>query len=162
MSIIERDKHSGHTTTGHEWNGIKELNTPVPRLVILCLIGTFIFSIGYWYLMPSWPLVDRFFPGQLGVDERAMLADKIAHADTLKKELWTDRFENTDFDDILYDDELMAKVQASGARLFDDNCAMCHGRNGTGNLNYPSLIDEAWLRTVQIFCSVKQSYRITF
>ena len=145
MSIIERDKHSGHTTTGHEWDGIKELNTPVPKLVILCLIGAFLFSVGYWYLMPSWPLVDRFLPGKLGIDERAALTDEIARAEVLKKDLWTDKLESTDFGDIVYDDQLMAKVQTSGARLFEDNCAMCHGRNGIGNLNYPSLADEVWL-----------------
>ncbi|MFK7992503.1 MAG: cytochrome-c oxidase, cbb3-type subunit III [Granulosicoccus sp.] len=145
MSLIERDKHSGYKTTGHEWNGIKELNTPVPRLVILCLVGTILFSVGYWYLMPSWPLVDRFFPGKLDVNERAELINKIAEAKTLKHESWIDQLEETEFEEIIYDQRLMSKVNISGARLFDDNCAMCHGREGVGNLNYPSLADESWL-----------------
>lgn len=143
--MIERDNHSGYKTTGHEWNGIKELNTPVPRLVILFLIGTFLFSVVYWFLMPSFPLVDRYLPGKLGVNERVALAEKITQADVQKKSSWTDRLETTDFDDIVYDDDLMAKVNFSGARLFEDNCSMCHGRDGVGNLNYPSLADQAWL-----------------
>ena len=145
MSLIERDKHSGYKTTGHEWNGIKELNTPVPRLVILFLIATFLFSVGYWYFMPSFPLVERYLPGKLGVDERQSLSEQITEAETLKKTSWTDRLEQTEFADILYDDELMAKVSTSGARLFEDNCAMCHGHLGVGNLNYPRLSDKSWL-----------------
>lgn len=144
MSLIERDKQSGYLTTGHEWNGIKELNTPVPRIVILCFIGTFLFSVGYWYMMPSWPLGDRFYPGKLGIDQRTTVTDKMAEADALKQE-WINRLESADYRDIPYDDELMNLVDVSGARLFDDNCAVCHGRQGTGNLNYPSLADDSWL-----------------
>ena len=53
--LIERDKVSGQTTTGHEWNGIKELNTPVPRLLWAFLITATIFSVTWTVLMPSWP-----------------------------------------------------------------------------------------------------------
>ena len=56
MAVNERDPHTGYLTTGHEWNGITELNTPVPRLVYVFLIGAVLFSIGYWVLMPAWPL----------------------------------------------------------------------------------------------------------
>jgi len=55
MAVEERDPHSGYLTTGHEWNGIKELNTPVPRLVYICLFVTALFSLGYWILMPAFP-----------------------------------------------------------------------------------------------------------
>ena len=30
MAVDERDPYTGYMTTGHEWNGIKELNSPVP------------------------------------------------------------------------------------------------------------------------------------
>ena len=56
MEVNERDPVTGRETTGHEWNGIKELNTPVPRIVYFFLITTALFSIGYWILMPAWPL----------------------------------------------------------------------------------------------------------
>jgi len=39
MAVEERDPHTGYMTTGHEWNGIKELNTPVPRPVYGFLIA---------------------------------------------------------------------------------------------------------------------------
>ncbi|MGB3811531.1 MAG: cbb3-type cytochrome c oxidase N-terminal domain-containing protein, partial [Parvibaculum sp.] len=56
MSIGERDRHTGQMTTGHEWNGIKELNTPVPWAVYFFLLLTFGFSLIYWLLLPAWPL----------------------------------------------------------------------------------------------------------
>ena len=56
MAVDERDPHTGYMTTGHEWNGIKELNTPVPRSVYFFLTLAFLFSVGYWILMPAWPV----------------------------------------------------------------------------------------------------------
>ena len=56
MAVDERDPHTGYMTTGHEWNGIKELNTPVPRPVYFFLIVTALFSVVYCVLMPAWPL----------------------------------------------------------------------------------------------------------
>ena len=52
MAVSERDPHTGYLTTGHEWNGIKELNTPVPRVVYFFLIVTATFSLVYWLLFP--------------------------------------------------------------------------------------------------------------
>ena len=52
----DRDSYTGYLTTGHEWNGIKELNTPVPRPVYFFLAIAVLFSVGYWVLMPAWPL----------------------------------------------------------------------------------------------------------
>ncbi len=144
MSLIERDNHSGYTTTGHEWNGIKELNTPIPRIVLICLAGTFLFAVTYWYLMPSWPLGDRFYPGKLGIDQRTTLAEQTREADKLQRS-WIQSVEAADFEAIYFDNALMAAVNDSGARLFEDNCSMCHGRLGVGNLSYPSLADESWL-----------------
>lgn len=144
MSLIERDKHSGYTTTGHEWNGIKELNTPIPKIILLCLLGTFLFSLGYWYLMPSWPLGDRFYPGKLGIDRDTALAAQTKEADKLQQD-WIASIEDADFQDFLFDRALIDAVNDSGARLFEDNCSMCHGRLGIGNLSYPSLADETWL-----------------
>ena len=69
MAIDERDPHTGHKTTGHEWNGIKELNTPVPKPVWFFLIVTALFAIGYWVLMPAWPTGASYTKGLLGVSD---------------------------------------------------------------------------------------------
>lgn len=144
MAVSERDKYTGHLTTGHEWNGIKELNTGIPKIVIVCLVCTFLFAVTYWYLMPSWPLGNTYYPGKLGIDQQTTLENKVAEAREEKLPL-IKAIEETDFEDILYDERLMAQVKATGARLFGDNCSMCHGRNGIGNRYFPSLADDHWL-----------------
>ena len=144
MSLIERDRHSGYTTTGHEWNGIKELNTPIPKIVLICLAATFLFALGYWYLMPSWPLYNRFYPGMLGIDQAGTLARQRAVAEE-RQQSWVASINEADFQDFSFDPALMRAVTDSGARLFEDNCSMCHGVLGAGNLTYPSLSDEHWL-----------------
>ncbi len=65
MAVEERDPQTGYLTTGHEWNGIKELNTPVPRPVYFFLILTAVFSLGYWILMPAWPIGVKYTKGLL-------------------------------------------------------------------------------------------------
>jgi cytochrome c oxidase cbb3-type subunit 3 len=70
MAVDERDPYTGYMTTGHEWNGIKELNSPVPRPVYFFLIVTALFSVIYWALMPAWPLGVTYTKGLLGIDQR--------------------------------------------------------------------------------------------
>src|SRR3546814_4942872 len=48
MAVTERDPYSGHMTTGHEWNGIKELNRPVPRMYWWFLSATVLFAVVWW------------------------------------------------------------------------------------------------------------------
>ena len=73
MAVEERDPHTGYMTTGHEWNGIKELNTPVPRAVYFFLIVTALFAVVYWVLMPAWPLGLTYTKGLLGIDQRTIV-----------------------------------------------------------------------------------------
>src|SRR5215471_19678260 len=75
-----RDSHTGYLTTGHEWNGITELNTPVPRVVYFFLTIAFLFSVGYWILMPAWPLGVTYTKGLLGVDQRNVVATSLKEA----------------------------------------------------------------------------------
>jgi cytochrome c oxidase cbb3-type subunit 3 len=74
MSVEERDPYTGHMTTGHVWNGIKELNTRVPRPVYFFLALTFSVAVVYWILMPAWPLGATYTKGLLGVDPRTTVA----------------------------------------------------------------------------------------
>jgi cytochrome c oxidase cbb3-type subunit III len=50
-------------TTGHEWDGIKELNTPLPRWWLWIFYATIIWSVGYWIVYPAWPLVTSHTTG---------------------------------------------------------------------------------------------------
>ena len=144
MSVGERDPQSGHMTTGHEWDGIKELNTPVPRAVYIFLTIFFLFALVYWLLMPAWPTGYSYTKGLLGKDERQVVTEKVERA-AVQRSGWTRRVARQDFAAILADGELMARVREDGQRLFGDNCAACHGVDATGGPGFPNLVDRDWL-----------------
>lgn len=154
----EFDPVSGRSTTGHEWNGITELDTPVPKTVWFFLITTFLFSVGYWLFMPAWPLGATYTKGLLGDDERANLAVAVkAAAD--ERGAWTRAVAEREPAAVMADRDLMAKVRESGKTLFGDNCAMCHGREATGGPGFPSLVrgtplwgdtPEAFAETIRV------------
>lgn len=144
MAVNERDPHTGYLTTGHEWNGITELNTPVPRPVYAFLIGTVIFSIGYWVLMPAWPLGVSYTKGLLGIDQRATVSETLKQA-ALDRETWTKKIEAEDYAAIQADPALMTIVRQAGHTLFGDNCAACHGSNAKGGKGFPNLTTSSWL-----------------
>lgn len=144
MSVEERDAHTGYLTTGHEWNGIKELNTPVPRPVYFFLILAFLFAVGYWILMPTWPIGTSYTKGLLGFDQRVFVTEDVKQA-AAERAAWTDRIEKESFADIQKDPQLMQDVRETGKTLFGDNCAACHGRQATGGKGFPNLTTNSWL-----------------
>lgn len=144
MGVNERDPHTGHRTTGHEWNGIIELNTAVPKAGWYFLLATALFSVIYWVLMPAWPLGSTYTKGLLGADVRKNVEVGLRKA-ALDRATWTDRINNESFDAIRADNDLMRYVRDTGRTLFRDNCAVCHGTKATGGPGFPSLVDNAWL-----------------
>ncbi|BEV46466.1 cytochrome-c oxidase, cbb3-type subunit III [Afipia carboxidovorans] len=139
-----RDPHTGHQTTGHEWNGIIELNTPVPRVIYFFLAITVIFAVGYWILMPTWPIGTTYTKGLLGDDVRADVTESLKQA-ALQRAPWTSQIESKSFAEIEKDPALMNVVRETGRTLFGDNCAACHGREAKGNKGYPNLTTQSWL-----------------
>lgn len=144
MAEVDRDSFSGRETTGHEWNGIKELDTPVPRGVLMFLIVTHLWAIGWWFLVPSWPLGTTYTRGLLGVDQRTTVEESVVEGQR-ERASWTTRLETEPYDVILADEGLMQIVRRTGRQLFGDNCAACHGRDGRGGANFPDLTDNDWL-----------------
>lgn len=144
MDIGERDPITGRTTTGHEWNGIEELNTPVPRVVLFFLTVTTLFAIGYWIAMPAWPLWSTYTKGILGNDQREIVAKQVADAHQARAP-WTDKIATMEFAAIQGDPDLMKRVQLAGRTLFEDNCAACHGVKATGGPGFPNLSAKSWL-----------------
>lgn len=144
MAVTERDPHTGYLTTGHEWNGIKELNTPVPRPVYFFLIVTALFSVGYWVLMPAWPFGWSYTKGLLGIDQRTTVTESLKQA-ALDRATWTKRIETEDYAAIQADPALMTIVRQTGHTLFGDNCAACHGFNAKGGKGFPNLTTASWL-----------------
>ena len=51
------DAATGTETVGHEWDGIEELDTPMPRWWLIAFYITIVWGVIYVVLYPAWPLV---------------------------------------------------------------------------------------------------------
>ncbi len=141
------DETTGVETTGHEWDGIKELNNPLPRWWLYIWYGTIAFSIAYMIAMPALPAL----PG-LGTNTRGVLgaSDRVAVAEQVDK-MRADRMAagtallSASLEEIETDRSLQQFAMAAGESAFGDNCATCHGAGGRGAIGYPTLADDVWL-----------------
>jgi cytochrome c oxidase cbb3-type subunit 3 len=140
----EVDPVTGYDTTGHDWNGIRELNTPFPRIVLLFLLATFLYSVIAWILLPAWPTGRDYTRGLLGLDQ-GQVAVKGFEALGSQRQGWLARFDRPDFAALAADPALLSAAMPAAARLFADNCAACHGPGGTGGPGFPVLADHSWL-----------------
>ena len=144
MSEPERDDHTGVETTGHEWDGIKELDNPLPRWWLWVWYASIVFSIVYWVPMPAWPGITGYTRGVLGHSDRANVA---ADLQALKDQRAAREGQllNASLEQIEADPDLQAHALAVGQSVFGDNCASCHGVGGAGAKGYPNLRDDVWL-----------------
>ncbi|MBS0409966.1 MAG: cytochrome-c oxidase, cbb3-type subunit III [Proteobacteria bacterium] len=140
----ETDAHSGMETTGHEWDGIKELDTPLPRWWLWIFYASIAFAVVYWILMPSWPGITGYAPGILHKSDRAQVVTDLA-ALKAQRSAQASRLATADLATIEKDPQLQAYALAVGQSIFGDNCATCHGTGGTGAKGYPNLRDDVWL-----------------
>jgi cytochrome c oxidase cbb3-type subunit 3 len=140
----EIDKVSGKSTTGHQWDGIKELNTPLPRWWVWTFYVTIIWSIGYWIVYPAWPLVSSYTTGMFNYSSRADVAVELANLEKIRGEKMV-KLAAAPLGEIEKDPALLALARARGKAAFGDNCAPCHGTGGTGAKGYPNLNDDEWL-----------------
>ena len=140
----EIDHVSGRATTGHEWDGIKELNTPLPRWWVLTFYATILWSIGYWVVYPAWPLVSGYTHGVLNYTNRAAVTEDLAKLEAMRGEKMR-VLGTASLADIEKDPALLALARARGKTVFGDNCAPCHGSGAAGAKGYPNLTDDDWL-----------------
>ena len=145
MSDKEIDQPTGVETTGHEWDGIKELNNPLPRWWLIVLWISVIWSIIYWILMPSWPGITGHFAGIRGHTERANVDAAISALEGERRTQMEQLLNVASIADVERDPQLLQFAMKAGESLFGDNCATCHGAGGQGFKGYPALVDDAWL-----------------
>ena len=144
MAQKETDSISGVETTGHEWDGIKELNNPLPRWWVYVLYATIVWAVGYWIAMPAWPTISSYTKGVLGYSQRANVAASIAEVRAGQAEL-RQAIAGSEPAAIIDDPALLEFAMAGGASAFGDNCAPCHGRGAEGAPGYPNLNDDVWI-----------------
>jgi cytochrome c oxidase cbb3-type subunit 3 len=140
----EKDEFSGVETTGHDWDGLKELNNPAPRWWLWVFFVTVIWSVGYWVIYPAWPTLSGNTQGKAGWTSHKKLAREQAEI-TTRRGAFADRIKARSLTEIQNDPELYAFAVAGGKTLFKENCAACHGTGAQGGNGYPNLNDDDWL-----------------
>lgn len=140
----EVDATSGTETTGHEWDGIKELNTPLPRWWLWVFYATVVWAIGYWLLYPSWPTLTGYTQGLLNQSQRDDVANAVL-AMKSKREEQGRLLATATLAQIEADPNLFQFAREAGKSAFGDNCATCHGSGAQGFKGYPNLNDDVWL-----------------
>jgi cytochrome c oxidase cbb3-type subunit 3 len=140
------DQETGTETTGHDWDGIEELNTPLPRWWLWTFYATVVWGIGYVILFPAWPMVSGATTGILGFSTRADVAAEIEAVNAANAHL-TERLAAADMATLVADEELYHYAVGAGRSVFAANCSQCHGA-GAGGVQangFPNLLDDDWL-----------------
>jgi cytochrome c oxidase cbb3-type subunit 3 len=131
-------------TTGHEWDGIQELNNPLPKWWLYLFYASILFAVVWSVLYPSVPYFRSHFAGLLGYTQREEVAQNLREA-AGNQAVYRDRIQNLDVIAVRADEELRRFATAGGRVLFAENCAGCHQSGGVGTKGYPSLADDDWL-----------------
>jgi len=140
----EIDAVTGTSTTGHEWDGIRELNTPLPRWWLWTFYLCIVWAVGYWVVYPAWPLLTNSTQGITGWHARSAIVADIDELKLLRGPMM-DKLTSASLQEIAGDQQLLEFARALGKPAFADNCAPCHGAGGGGGKGYPDLNDDDWL-----------------
>ena len=138
------DELSGRATMGHDFDGIEELNTPMPRWWLWTFYLTIIWGIGYTIAFPAWPMISGATKGLLGYSTRAEVTSDIAAHEAANAALVTE-LNAVDLAALDPQSDLHRYAVARGASVFRAQCSQCHGSGAAGAVGYPNLLDNDWL-----------------
>jgi len=138
------DQATGTSTVGHEWDGIEELDTPMPRWWLYIFYACIVFAIGYCIAYPAWPLLTRATPGVLGWTSKGQLEAELT-ADQRAKAATFAAIDRLPVEEIEKNPTLKQAAIDGGRAAFRINCSACHGSGAAGSKGYPNLNDDDWL-----------------
>jgi cytochrome c oxidase cbb3-type subunit 3 len=141
---IEKDAVTGTETTGHVWDGIKELNTPLPKWWLYVFFACIVFAFGQFLLYPSIPYGPGYWHGLLGYSQRAAVDADVAKI-VAQRKTSMDKIAASSFAEIKADPRLLEVALVDGRAVFATNCQPCHGAGGGGRPGYPALAAGAWI-----------------
>ncbi|WP_109808489.1 cytochrome-c oxidase, cbb3-type subunit III [Sphingosinithalassobacter portus] len=138
------DEPTGTQTVGHEWDGIEELDTPMPRWWLIIFYATVVFAIVYTILYPAWPMIDRATAGVLGWSSHGELEKKLAEQEAQRAPIMS-ALSTTPVEKLVASPQLMDTAVEGGRSAFKVYCVQCHGSGAAGSKGYPNLNDDDWL-----------------
>lgn len=144
MMANDVDETTGVETTGHEWDGIKELDNPMPRWWLWTFYATIIFSLGYVIYYPAIPLLEGSTMGISGQTNRLQLKQELSATQSMRSSTIA-KLKDLDLETIHKDQDLIRFATAGGKSLFKVYCTQCHGSGAQGGPGYPNLNDDDWL-----------------
>lgn len=163
MSEKHIDELSGVDTTGHEWDGIRELNNPLPRWWVWTFYATILWALAYTIAYPAWPMLTSATKGVLGYSSRVEIKNELAAAQAAKGD-YAAAIAAKPIDEILADEKLRLFATSAGAAAFKVNCVQCHGSGAAGSAGYPNLNDDDWLwggKPEDILTTISHGIRFT-
>ena len=131
-------------STGHEWDGIKEYDNPLPRWWLWTFYATIVWAVLYMFAYPAIPLINGATQGFLGHSYSASVARDIARYDDMNADV-QQRLAEVDLAAIGDDPELASYAANAGRAVFNTWCVQCHQAGGAGARGYPALVDDDWL-----------------
>lgn len=138
------DEFEGVPTTGHEWDGIREYDKPMPRWWLYTFYATIVWAIGYTIAFPAWPMAITATPGVLKFSTRGVLTQELANAEAANAVIDAE-LASADLAKVPETPELQQYAISKGAAVFRTWCAQCHGSGAQGAVGFPNLLDDDWL-----------------
>lgn len=138
------DPETGTETVGHEWDGIEELDTPMPRWWLWTLYATIAWAVAYTIFYPAWPLISSATTGVYNWSSREQL-DGEMKAEAERKRPVMLALAQIPVERLADDSKLMNAAVQGGAAAFRVNCVQCHGSGAAGGKGYANLNDDDWL-----------------
>ncbi len=137
---------AGPGTTGHEWDGIQELNNPLPRWWLWIFYATIAFSVVYMLLFPAIPLPtgSGYTQGLLGWSSRARVEREMAALEASRAAVLKD-IETIPLAELRLNPALWKAAIEGGRSAYKVHCVQCHGSGAAGSIGYPNLNDDDWL-----------------
>lgn len=120
-----------HLLLDHNYDGIHELNHPLPRWWNVIFYVAIIFSIGYF-------IYYQFMGGPSLRDEF-----KVSYGKVMEVRAEFTRLNNA-FNHEYYEQILANDGVKKGKDVYELNCLPCHADNGKGDIG-PNLTDQYWL-----------------
>lgn len=138
------DTPTGTQTVGHEWDGIEELDTPMPRWWVMTFWACIVWAIGYVILFPAIPMLNSATTGIWNWSSRGQLAQEMK-AETLRRAPITNALAALPVEQLASDEKLYQAAVEGGRAAFKVHCVQCHGSGAAGSKGYPNLNDDDWL-----------------